>query len=130
MATLIGGPLAGAILLRENYLSLSNKKNARRALIMGVILFFVFDLFLMPNNTLMSLIVRVTNNTSPVVGIYKLIYFGAAFFCYNALQADVLLKHEKAKKEFYPSQDGFTIGVVICGMQILILYLLGKIIYA
>ncbi len=104
LATFIGSPLAGAYLIRENYLSLNKPDEAKKSLIIGIIstLILFSGIFLIPE----SIIDKFPNQILPAI------YTGLIYLIVEKIHGSILKQHEENKNEFHSKWKAARIGLI------------------
>lgn len=94
--TIFGGPLAGGIFLRRNFINLGQKKAGQTTLIAAILIeiLFVFGV--------VAISLAKPNLTNPAL-LFVVIYTALAYFIVRKYQSPTLAKHYKERSEFYPA---------------------------
>jgi hypothetical protein len=104
IATFIGGPMAAGYLIRENYRSLEDPENGKKALVIGIIatiLLFV-GIFSIPE----SIMNKVPNQILPAI------YTGIIYLIVEKIHGTMLNQHKENGNEFYSGWKAVGIGVI------------------
>lgn len=104
MATFIGGPAAAGYLIRENYLSLNEPEQGKKALIIGIvttIIIFVL-IFSIPEH----IIDKIPNFIIPAV------YTGVVYLIIEKIHGSILKKHQELNNAFYSGWKAAGIGLI------------------
>lgn len=102
IATYIGGPLAAAILMRQNYINAGSPEMGQRALLIGIVstILLFTGIFLIPES--------VIENIPPV--LIPAVYTGIIYVLVEQYFGEVLRKHQASNGEFYSGWKAAGVG--------------------
>ena len=103
-ATFIGGPLAAGYLIRENFNTLNNPDEGKKALIIGIIATIIMftGIFMTPEN----IMDKIPNQVIPFI------YTGIIYLIVERLHGKILKQHKENKNEFYSGWKAAGIGFI------------------
>lgn len=104
IATFIGGPLAAGYLVRENYRSLGDPDNARKALILGIIatLLLFLGLFSIPE----AIMEKIPNQ------IFPIIYTAIIYLIVEKIHGPILKQHKEKENDFHSAWNAAGVGAI------------------
>ena len=104
IATFIGGPLAAAYLIRENYLSLDKPNEGKKSLIIGIVstILLFTGIFMIPE----SIMEKVPNMVLPAI------YTGLIYLIVERIHGAILNQHKENENEFYSGWKAAGVGFV------------------
>ena len=104
IATYLGGPLATGILVKKNFESLGQRRNARISMAIGIVatILLLAVIFAIPEH----IIVKIPYAAIPLA------YTAAIYFIVDKYQGDVLKNHKEVGGEFYSGWKAAGIGAI------------------
>jgi len=103
-ATYLGGPLAGAILMRSNFIKMGEPKKGEQSIIIGIIASIIIfgGIFLVPENIVEAI-------PGPFI---PLLYTGIVYYLAGKMQGEFLKAHLDNEGQFYSVWRALGIGLV------------------